>query len=53
MNDYKQRIMMYKSSLEISREWLKKGWISKSEFKKCSAILAKKYDISLCSIFAE
>ena len=53
MNAYKKRIMLYKSSLEIAREWLNKGWISKAEFKKCSAILAKRYDLDLCSLFVE
>ena len=53
MNDYKTRIIQYKSSLEIAREWLYAGIICKSEFDILSALLAKKYSINLDSIFFE
>ena len=53
MNDYKQRVMLYKSSLHIAREWLKAGMITEAEFKKCSTILAERYEISSCSIYVE
>ena len=53
MNDYRHRIMLYKSSLQVAREWLKSGLITKTEFKKMSTILANKYGISLCSLFVE
>ena len=53
MNDYMKRVMLYKSSLQTAREWLKNGIITKAEFKKCSTILAERYGISLCSIYVE
>lgn len=53
MKDYQKRIMMYKSSLQIAKEWLEMGFISKPEFKKLSTILAEKYGLSLDSLFVE
>ena len=53
MKDYIKRIIAYKSSLQIAKEWHKMGLISKPEIKKLSAKLAQKYEISLDSIFVE
>lgn len=50
---YTENVMKYKSSLQIAKDWLKMGLISETEYKKLSAILVKKYDVNLCSLFAE
>ena len=53
MREYLSKIMQYKSSLQIAREWLEKGLISKSEYQIISHKLANKYDVHLDSIFVE
>lgn len=51
--DKLQRLTAYKVTLSILRKWLDEGLITQSEFQKCEVRIAKKFDISLCSIYRE
>ena len=53
MIGYVKRIIAYKTSLHIVKDWRVMRLISKPEYRKLSTVLAKKYEISLCSIFRE
>lgn len=51
--DRLQRLTAYKVNLSILRKWLDEGLITQTEFQKCEVRIAKKFDISLCSIYRE
>lgn len=51
--DKLQRLTAYKLSVSIFRKWMQEGIITQAEFQKCEVKIAKKFDISLCSIYRE
>lgn len=51
--DKLQRLTAYKLSVSIFRKWMQEGIITQAEFQKCEIRIAKKFDISLCSIYRE
>jgi hypothetical protein len=51
--DKLQRLTAYKLSVSIFRKWMQEGIITQAEFQKCEVRIAKKYEISLCSIYRE
>ena len=51
--DKLQRLTAYKVTLSILRKWLDEGLITQAEFQKCEVKIAKKFEISLCSIYRE
>ena len=51
--DKLQRLTAYKVAVSIFRKWLQEGIITQAEFQKCEVRIAKKYEISLCSIYRE
>ena len=53
MIGYVKRIIAYRTSLRIAKDWRGLRLISKPEYRKLSTVLAKKYEISLCIIFRE
>lgn len=48
-----ENIMDYKISIAVFRNFLKMGLMTTEEFGQAEQILAKKYRVSLCSIFRE
>lgn len=53
MNDYVSSIMRYKSSLQVIKDWLKTGIISKSEYAKLETKLCEISGLSLDSIYRD
>ena len=51
--DKLQRLTAYKVTVSIFRKWMQEGIITQAEFQKCEVRIAKKFDISLCSIYRE
>lgn len=46
------KIIAYKASISLMRDMLSKGLISEGEYAKIDTMLAQKYGLSLCSIYA-
>ena len=53
MNEYISSVINCKSIIQIAKEWLEAGLISKAEYKKLCRIIAKDCSLDLCSIFLE
>ena len=51
--DKLQRLTAYKVTLSILRKWRDEGLVTQAEFQKCEVRIAKKFEISLCSIYRE
>lgn len=51
--DRKTDLMKYKAVVAVLKKWLSEGHISTGDYAKIEAKAAKKYDISLCSIWRE
>ena len=52
-NDLNSRIARYRAAMALASEMFKKGIISEEEYAKIDTIMAKKYDVSLSTIFRE
>lgn len=50
-DDLQTRLLRYRTSTTIFRSMVKNGILTEADYQKCCDILAKKYGISLCSIF--
>lgn len=50
--EYFHKIIAYKATLFLVRDMLSKGLINEEEYAKIDTILAPKYGLSLCSIYA-
>lgn len=48
-----EKVIEYKVSLAVFRNFLKAGLLTYDEFGQAEQILAEKYGLSLCSIFRE
>ena len=53
MNEYISSVINCKSIIQIAKEWLEAGLISKAEYKKLCHIITKDCSLDLCSIFLE
>ena len=51
MDEYRQRLIAYQTTMSLVRELLMRGVITKGEYDKIDAIIAKRHAISLCSIY--
>ena len=51
MDEYRKHLIAYQTTMSLVREMLKRGTITKEEYDKIDAIIAKRHSISLCSIF--
>jgi len=50
-DDLQARLLRYRTSTTVFRSMVKNGTLTEADYQKCCDILAKKYGISLCSIF--
>ena len=50
-DSYDDRLMRFRTSTAVFRAMMKNGVLSEEDYRKSCDILAKKYGISLCSIF--
>lgn len=48
-----EKVIDYKISVAVFRNFLKMGLMTPDEFVQAERILAEKYGLSLCSIFRE
>jgi len=51
MDDYNERITAYRLALSMANTMRKRGIISDRDYEKIRTVIAKKYGISLSSIF--
>ena len=51
LDDLQARLLRYRTSTTVFRSMVKNGILTEVDYQKCCDILAKKYGISLCSIF--
>ncbi|MBR1810024.1 MAG: hypothetical protein IJ766_00030 [Clostridia bacterium] len=49
----KQAVFHYQSTMSLARKMLTTGVISSQDYNKIDRIFAKKYGVSLCSIYRE
>ena len=50
-DDLQTRLLRYRTSTTVFRSMVKNGVLTETDYRKSCDILAKKYGISLCSIF--
>ena len=50
-DDLQTRLLRYRTSTTVFRSMVKNGVLTEADYRKSCDILAKKYGISLCSIF--
>lgn len=50
-NDLQTHILHYCTGTTVFRNMVKNGILTETDYTKCCDILAKKYGLSLCSIF--
>ena len=50
-DELQTRLLRYRTSITVFRSMVKNGILTEADYQKCCDILAKKYGISLCSIF--
>ncbi len=50
-DDYETRLNHFRTSLSVFQSMVKNGVLTDTDYEKICAVLAKKYGISLCSIF--
>lgn len=51
MDEHRQHLIAYQTTMSIVRELLERGVITEDEYHKIDTIIAKRHSISLCSIF--
>ena len=49
--DFQDRLMRYRTSTAVFRTMVSSGILTEDDYAKSCEILAKKYGLSLCSIF--
>ena len=49
--DFQDRLMRYRTSTAVFRTMVSNGILAEEDYAKSCEILAKKYGLSLCSIF--
>ncbi len=49
--DFQDRLMRYRTSIAVFRTMVSSGILTEADYAKSRDILAKKYGLSLCSIF--
>lgn len=49
--DFQDRLMRYRTSTAVFRTMVSRGILTEEDYAKSCEILAKKYGLSLCSIF--
>lgn len=50
-DDLNSRLLRYRTTTAVFRSMAKNGILTEADYQKCCDILARKYGISLCSIF--
>ncbi len=50
-DDYDTRLTNFRTSLSVFQSMVKNGVLTDADYEKICAVLARKYGISLCSIF--
>ena len=50
-DDYETRLNHFRTSLSVFQSMVKNDILTDTDYEKICAVLAKKYGISLCSIF--
>lgn len=48
-----ENLSLYKCTMSVFRQWLNDGIITEEDYLALDTIMAKKYEISLCSIYRE
>ena len=51
MDEYRQHLIAYQTTMSIVRQMLDRGIITEEEYHKIDTIIAKRHSISLCSIY--
>jgi uncharacterized membrane protein len=51
MDEHRQHLIAYQTTMSIVRELLERGVITEDEYHKIDTIIAERHSISLCSIF--
>ena len=51
MDEYIERLIAYRTAMSVAKAMMKQGIISEKEYGTIDTIIAKKYGISLSSIF--
>ena len=51
MDEHRQHLIAYQTTMSIVRELLERGVITEGEYHKIDTIIAERHSISLCSIF--
>lgn len=53
MTEYERKIIAYRMAVSLAKSMLKQGIITAEEYAEIDTIMAKKYSVSLCTIFRE
>ena len=51
MDEYRQHLIAYQTTMSIVRQMLDRGIITEEEYHKIDTIIAERHSISLCSIY--
>lgn len=51
MDDFRERLTAYQTAMSLARNMLQQGIISEDDYRKIDTIIAKKHEVSSCSIF--
>lgn len=51
MDDYRQRLISYQTTMSMIRKMLSDGLVSEDEYRQIDTIMSKRYGVSLSSIF--
>ena len=51
MDELYQRLTAYQTAMTLARNMLQRGIINEDDYRKIDAIIAKKHEVSSCSIF--
>ena len=51
MDELYQRLTAYQTAMTLARNMLRQGIISEDDYRKIDTIIAKKHEVSSCSIF--
>lgn len=51
MDELYQRLTAYQTAMSLARNMLRQGIISEDDYRKIDTIIAKKHEVSSCSIF--
>ena len=51
MDEMYQRLTAYQTAMTLARNMLQRGIINEDDYRKIDTIIAKKHEVSSCSIF--